>query len=445
MRDIPLVLGVIAMLPMILMRPHLGVLAWCWTALLVPNIYVFGFASGIRYNLWIAVVTLAAWLLSKERKRVPVNATTVLLGIFLIWGTISTLLTKDPSPATTWVEWDKFIKIIALALIITVLIRTELRIRSLLFAIALSMGFHAVDESTKYILSGGGHKIWGPGRSIIGDNNQFALAIIMVIPILIYLYARSRNIWVRIGLAAAILLQVISVIGTGSRGGLIGIVALGGWILLTTKRKLKYLLIALVLGSVALSLAPERWYARMGTIESARQDDSFMGRVIAWKINLLAAMDHPLVGVGFRSTQDIVVWLHYADDFAKLDFIPTDPPPRTFTRAAHSIYFQVLGDMGFVGLGLYLALLFVAWRNASKAIVRTRDRPELKWMTDLARMLQYSLIPYLVSGAALNMAYFDLSYAIIGLLAVLCELSTKTVVEKEAPNATPLVLERVAP
>jgi probable O-glycosylation ligase, exosortase system type 1-associated len=304
-------------------------------------------------------------------------------------------------------------------LVITALIRTEIRIRALLFAVALSMGFHSSAEGIKFVLTGGSHKIWGPGSSIIGDNNQFALAIIMVIPILIYLYIHSRNRLIRIGIGMGIFLQIIAVIGTGSRGGLIGIAALGMWTLVTTKRKIRYLLVVLLMGSVALSMAPERWYARMGTIDSATQDDAFMGRVIAWKINVLAALDHPFIGAGFRSTQNIAVWRDYSNQFSRLNFIPTSEPSATFARAAHSIYFQVLGDMGIVGLSIFIALLFVAWRNASVVMARTRDRIDLKWANDLARALQYCLVPYIVSGAALSMAYFDLSYAIFGLLAVL--------------------------
>jgi probable O-glycosylation ligase (exosortase A-associated) len=419
MRDVIFAVSVLCMVPLIMRRPWLGVIVWCWIALLVPNAYMFGFAADIRFNLWIVTLTVFAWLMSREPKQIPVNATTVLLICFLLWGTLSSLLSVSTNSSATWAEWEKFVKIIALALIIPALIRTEVRMKTFLFAIALSMGFHGVDESAKFIVSGGSHAIAGPGSSIIGDNNQFALAIIMVIPILGYLVAASRSMLLRIGIAGAIFLQVVAVIGTSSRGGVIGVVALVIWIFATTKKKLRFLIVAAVFGVAALSFAPERWYARMDTIDAASEDRSFMGRVIAWKINTLAALDHPLTGAGFHSTQELSVWLKYVDELPRLDFIPTPPPPLTFTRAPHSLYFQVLGDMGFIGLGLFVGILVVAWRNASVVQVRTRARPELKWANDLARALQYSLIPYVVSGASVNMAYFDLSYAIFALLAAL--------------------------
>jgi len=90
-------------------------------------------------------------------------------------------------------------------------------------------------------------------------------------------------------------------------------------------------------------------------------------------------------------------------------------------HAAHSIYFQVLGDLGFVGLALYLLLLAAAWRNASLAIKHSLANPEVRWAHDLARTFQYCLLPFIVSGAALSMAYFDLAFVLVALTAVLRE------------------------
>lgn len=437
MRDIPILLGFAAMLPLIFMRPHVGVLAWCWTALLVPNFYVYGLAAGVRFNFWIAICTLLAWLMSREPKRIPWNATTALFVCFLIWGTLSAFLTIAPVRSVTWVEWEKFAKTIILALVAAALIRTELRIKAVLAAIALAMGFQGGVEALKFILSGGGHKIWGPGTSIIGDNNQFAVAILMTIPILIYLYMQVRNFAIKCLAITGILLLIVTVIGTGSRGGLIGVLALGAWVFVTSKKKVRVLFVAVFLGVAAISFAPPQWFHRMSTIESADQDSSFMGRVIAWKINTIAALDHPLTGAGFRSTQELSVWLKYAHEIDRLDFIPTGPPDPLNAHAAHSIYFQVLGDMGFVGFAIFVALLVTAWRNASEVIVRAQGRSDLQWAGTLARTFQYCLIPYLVSGAALNLAYWDLPYIIFALLAVLRAATRAAPVPKASSVAMP--------
>jgi len=418
MRDIPLLIGFLIMTPLILTRPYLGVLAWCWTALLVPNSYVYGIAESIRFNLWIAAATIIAWPFSKRPKAIPLNTTSVLLGCLLVLATLSAIFSMGPA-GETWSAWEQLAKTLMLGLAVMAFIRNRIRIIALLFAIVLSMGFHGFLEAGKFVLSAGGHKIWGPGNSIIADNNSFALATIMTIPILVYLYLQFRNALLRLAMGTGIFLLVLVVIGTRSRGGLIGIVALALWIFVTTRRKLTFIAVVAPLAFAALALAPEHWYERMSTIEDAKQDSSFMGRVIAWKINTLAAMEHPWTGAGFRSTQDLSVWRHFSEKFGALDAIPTNRPDAIMAHAAHSIYFQVLGDLGFAGLAIYLALLATAWRNASIAISQARDNPQFRWAHDLARTFQYCLIPYFVSGAALSMAYFDLAFAVFALTAVL--------------------------
>jgi probable O-glycosylation ligase (exosortase A-associated) len=164
----------------------------------------------------------------------------------------------------------------------------------------------------------------------------------------------------------------------------------------------------------------------MDTIKTADQDNSFMGRVIAWKQSTLLALDNPIFGGGFHAIQDIAIWHKYAQGFRKLDFIPTDDPNPVHAFAAHSIYFQTLGDLGFVGLGIFIAILISSWRNAAAIIRASRDRPEWDWARDLAKNLQYSIFAYVIAGAALNMAYFDFMYMIFALLAALRRLVVRS-------------------
>src|SRR3546814_18270546 len=114
-----------------------------------------------------------------------------------------------------------------------------------------------------------------------------------------------------------------------------------------------------------INFAPENWFNRMSTIQQADKDGSFMGRVVAWKISTLLALDHPILGGGITAIQNEAMWSHYAARFGQLRFIPT-PEPDDKPHAAHSVYFQHLADVGFVGLGLFLLFLFRAWRSCGK-------------------------------------------------------------------------------
>jgi probable O-glycosylation ligase (exosortase A-associated) len=149
---------------------------------------------------------------------------------------------------------------------------------------------------------------------------------------------------------------------------------------------------------------PERWFERMDSISDYRQDDSALGRLNAWHMAFNLASDR-FLGGGFDIAQPLTFML-YA------------PNPRDI-HAAHSIYFQALGEHGFVGLLLYLLLGFFSWRTASEVVRLARGRPELDWAHSLATMIQVSLAAFGVGGAFLSLLYFDLPYYLVAAVVAL--------------------------
>ena len=430
LRDLVMVGAVGIMLPMIFIRPHVGMILWAWTAMLVPNSFLYGFASSFRFNLIFAICTLVAWLISKESKKIPLNSTNLLLFFFLFWVCLATSIGVADFD-TRLVEITNFVKIIIFAVVVSALATTRLRIYSLLLGIALGMGYHGVAEGAKFIVSGGRHQVFGPARSIIGDNNHFALAMIFLLPLIYYLYTFSEKKIIRMGFLVAGALIFVSVIGTHSRGGLIGLAAVGAYSVFKTRYKIP-VLIAICLGlAFIVNFAPEHWFARMSTIQEADQDGSFMGRVVAWKISILLALENPILGGGITAITHAETWHYYARNFASLDFIPTGPPEKV--KAAHSVYFQLMADVGFVGLGIFLLILFRAWRSCTTLIRQTKNIPELDWINHLARAFQLSFVAYIVCGAALNMAYFEMFYVFIVLVAIQEKLVQKHL-EATAPK-----------
>lgn len=414
-----MLIGFLLMFLPIFKYPHIGVLVWCWTAMIVPAYFLFGFVEAVPFNKVVAVVTLLLWFFRVGPGSIPWSSSTMVwMAVFGILGTISAF-NGIGSQESALKEWEKFAKIIVFAFLVTGLITTKARIEALLYAIYLSLGFHGVLEGAKFVASAGGHSVWGPAGSIISDNNHFALAMVAVLPIVFYLYRQAQHRLLKYALIGSSLLVMLSVMGTYSRGGLVGIAALGLFALLRTNKKLKYILAVFPIVVAAIIFAPDKWSNRMDTIATAETDSSFMGRVVAWKLSTLIAMDQPLLGGGFHAVQQFSVWSAYSRKIDQLDFIPTPAPDPYASHAAHSIYFQVLGDMGFLGLIVFLAILASAWRNASMVIEAAKKRPELRWASDLSISLQYSLIAYCVSGASLSMAYFEYIYMIFAMLVIL--------------------------
>jgi probable O-glycosylation ligase (exosortase A-associated) len=152
---------------------------------------------------------------------------------------------------------------------------------------------------------------------------------------------------------------------------------------------------------------------RMSTIETAGRDDSFMGRVVAWRMNAAIADERPLIGGGFYAGN--VDWV--AKKYSRGE-LPSG-------KAAHSIFFEVLGDHGYVGLGLYLAIIAAAWLNTWIVLSLARQRADLAWAGELARMLQISQVAFLVGGSALSMAYYEGELMLLALTATLLQVARR--------------------
>jgi probable O-glycosylation ligase (exosortase A-associated) len=239
--------------------------------------------------------------------------------------------------------------------------------------------------------------VYGPPGSFIEGNNELALAELMVLPLVLYFIRQERG-WRRRGLVILFGLTAISVVCSYSRGAL---VALAGVVMMLAWRS-KYRARAVVLAAIAtvavVVFAPKTWTDRMATIQTYQQDPSAMGRINAWHFAWNLAVDRP-IGGGFRAfTPEL--FLRYA------------PDPTNY-HDAHSIYFQTLGEQGFPGLAIFLAIMFASLARMQRLRKLTRREPEFKWAKDMAEMLQCSIIAYALAGAFLGLAYFDLYYYIV--------------------------------
>lgn len=421
MRDLVL-LGVLPLfIIFILKRPFIGLGLWIWTAMFFPNAWVYGIASGIRYNLIFSALTILSYLMSKDRKGLRINLIVLLVSVFFIWTTITTFFTIG-SPEIAWEIWSRFLKVWILFLFVNIIIRKRIHIDFFLFCLALSIGFFGALEGLKFIVSGGAHRIDGFQGHVLGDRNELALSFVMMLPILHYLrmtHGISHKL-LNYALLITTVLLVIAVIGTLSRGGLIALAAVSIYYVYKSDKKVHSLFYLFALIGVGFLFAPNEWYSRMDTIAEANQDASFMGRVVAWKLSFIMAVENPLLGGGFKSLEYFPVWSDLSRNFDSYPFFYTGdavPDPHQ-GRAAHSIYFQVLGEQGPIGFILFISIILLTL-NKAKAIYKVSLQPEDQWIRLLVQAISLSVFAYCVGGAALSFAYFEMLYALSGLIAVL--------------------------
>ena len=406
MRDLAITLMVLAGCVWTLRWPYVGILMWTWITLMDPHQLSFGFSQSLQINFLVAVVTLGSLLLSKERKFPPIDANLVLMGLFFLWFTMNCFFAADPGSA--WYAWDRTWRIMLLGVLVSITATNRVRIHALVMMMALSLLYYGVKGGGFTLMTGGGNHVDGPPNSTISDNNQLALAILMVIPLANYLRMYAANMLVRRIYLAGMVLSLFAVLGSYSRGAFIALAGLAvvGWF--RVRQKLLYPIAAAILIVPALYFMPDSFYDRMNTINTAGQDSSFQGRLDAWWVALGYARDHFPIGAGFDGPQKPWVFGTYA--------------PGKDTHAAHSIFFEVLGDQGFGGLAIYLLLLGVCIANAMTVRRLTKGRPEFAWAYDLAGMLQLTLFVFCLGGAALSFAYYDGFFISCGLLSVLREL-----------------------
>jgi len=422
MRDLYM-LGILPLLLYAMIkRPFIAVGMWLWTALFYPNGWVYGFAGGFRYNLIFTAVAIVGYLVMKHKPKFRLDALTLLVLAFFVWTTLSTMLTIG-RPDVAWMIWNRFAKIIVLFLFVLLIVEKKLHLDFMLGCVVLSVGFYADLEALKFIASGGGHKIAGFPGHVLGDRNELSIAFCMTLPICYYLlsdYGKRSQI-LRYGLLGTIGLLVFAVVGTQSRGGFIALLTLGGYLFLKSERKILMGILGFALIAVIGTLVSDEWVGRINTIESAADDASFMGRVVAWKLSFILAMQNPFFGGGFKALENFAVWSELSREFFSYPWFYTgDALPNTrVARAAHSLYFQVLGDHGFVGLALYLAMLGTAFFKAGSVARRARKLGAPEWLRTVATMIQLSIFAFALGAAALSFAYFDLIFALFALVIVL--------------------------
>ncbi|MCK6554757.1 putative O-glycosylation ligase, exosortase A system-associated [Candidatus Binatia bacterium] len=434
MRDFVVLAMTLVYVPLAFARPLAGYLLWGWAGLIGLNLYLFGFMVSAPFVQIFALATLLSLLVNRDplAQRLQITRTSALMILFAVHGFFSAL-TAYPGIVRNWELCGAVAKTVLFCLLMPTLVVNRLRIHAMVVMIALATTFHGVLDGLKFLVSGGAfHAIVNPK---FGDNNHGALVLTMVLPFLFYLYHYSARALVRWGSLGGLLVTVLAVVSTHSRGGFVGMGALAAWTVLQSRRKVTGLALVALAGVLVLYTAPESWTVRMGTIENAEDDASFMGRVAAWKASSAIALEHPFFGGGFRAVQTPAVWEKYKYAPGLLGFVDT-PVLNKRGVAAHSIWFEVLGDQGFVGLTIFVALIVNAFltRRTIWRLVRARGE-EQRWAGDLADTLAAALVAYVVSGSLLSAAYFELPYVCMMLLEVVKRQQTSLQVRTLAPGS----------
>lgn len=265
MRDLALLLFILFVSFYILRNPFIGVALSIWTSLFTPNLWVFGFGQSFRINFIFLALFLISVLFNKSKIKNTNYKFTGLcftLVAFFILGTLSAILTIS-NEDVVWIEWDYFYKTLLLYFLIVFIVYKEIHIKTVLWAMVLSVSFIGVAEGSKYLISGGGHIIEGVLYSKMYDRNALALAMNMTLPFLFLLRKFTENRKVKAFLLFIAIANIVAILGSFSRGGLIGLIVVGVFYFLRSKQKIYISIFALIIAVGALNFMPDSWTQRM--------------------------------------------------------------------------------------------------------------------------------------------------------------------------------------
>ncbi|MBU4009520.1 MAG: putative O-glycosylation ligase, exosortase A system-associated [Proteobacteria bacterium] len=413
-RDTVIFILFFASLFLSLRNPVHGVILYALVSYLNPHRLTWGPAYNLQMALGIAVCTIVGIVFYKGEKKLVV--TNVLICMLLLWGWASMGWFNSLNPIEYVVEWKRFTKIILMTVITVVLIKNKKDLRYLYLVIIFSIGFYDI-KGVIWFLKGGTGMLAGPENSFFEGNNGLGMAINMVWPLFLMMARIEKNKWIRRALLVFFFVTPLGIIAGDSRASALTLVATAFFLIMQEKKKFYYLTASLIIIIATIPFVPETWYQRMETIGNYTADRSAMGRINAWQACWNIAKDNPLVGGGFRAMTPETFY-RYA------------PNPEDF-HDAHSIYFESLGETGFPGFFLFLCLL----GSTSVSLIRTsRQSKQLQdgvFLNNLAKGTLLGLAGYMVNGAFVGMAFFDLLYQYVGL-----SISLKIILEKEKSNAS---------
>jgi putative inorganic carbon (hco3(-)) transporter len=418
MRDIAVLVIVLGSVPVCLFSPYYGILVWSWLAYFNPHRFAYGVAYNFPVAQVIAVPTLIGTLFTNERNRNIFTRETVLIITLACWfgvtyaysTTIPELAYNEIMFVTPLSELITISKVILMTLVSILLINSKDKLRYLFILTAFSFGILAIKGALFGLRTGGEQRVWGPPGSFVEDNNFLALATNMCLPMFYYMARYEENRRLRLLMRITFVCAIFSVLLSYSRGGLLGLAVVLTAIAVRSRYKTLSITLLITAGLLVVSFAPERWVDRMGSFVHGNLDNSAERRLNAWHYAFVLAKNYPLTGGSFNAFT-----------------------PRLFEKYApgleyagpHSVYFQMMGEHGFVGFGIFVTLLGSCWFSLRRLERIARSVPELEWMMPYSQMLRVSLLGFMISGAFLACAYFDLFYQLCAATIILKILSRK--------------------
>ncbi|KQN40361.1 polymerase [Sphingomonas sp. Leaf407] len=420
MRDLAFIAFLVALFGMGLHRPFVFVLTYVYIDIVAPQRLTYMLLNSIQISLIAAACAIGAWVVvddKRDTRIAPRQGLMLALLLYCLW------TTKGADfPVDAQFKWEWVWKALAFAIFLPLTLRTRLRIESLLLFMVLSAASIIIVGGIKTLGSGGGYgelNLMVSNNAGLYEGSTISTVAIAIIPLILW-FSKYGTVYVpdwRVrGFCYALVFSCLLIpVGTSTRTGLLCIGLLGVLMLRDVKRRLTYLMAAGAAAVMAVPFLPSAFTQRMETIGTYQSDASASTRIAVWMWTLDYVKNHPFGG-GFEA---------YRQNQIRYDKVAVTGQGNNQTvrrdlevdkgRAYHSAYFEMLGEQGWPGLFLWLAIN-LGGLFRMEVLRRRYAKPGdgEGWVAPLAGALQNGHIVYLFGANFIAIAFQPFVFMLIG-------------------------------
>lgn len=244
------------------------------------------------------------------------------------------------------------------------------------------------------------------------DENDVSLFVNMWLPFCFFLFMNEKGIWKKIFYLAGLVVGLAAVVISFSRGGFVGLVCLSAVIWLFSPKKIISLVIILLAGLILFFASGDTYKKEMATVTDT-EDGTASERLNSWATAWDMFLDNPLgVGGGNFATRFPE---YQGDRFHK----------GMWGRAAHSLWFTLIPELGIVGIILFFRLLYYNLKDIFKVkrLENDDEDEDVKFMKSLALAMIASLAGYFASATFISVLYYPHYWYMTGLIVALANIA----------------------
>jgi len=404
-RDIVVLIFLVGCIIAALRVPWHGVLGLAVFSYMNPHAFAWGFVRSLpAFQILFLVVAVMAFM-TKDRQELPKDWR--LPAFILLWFYFFLTTTQAYFPAIAWSKFLVVSKIYLPFLFTLILINTREKLFYLIIAIGASIGFLGFKGGFFAVMTGFAHRVYGPPGTQFEENNAFAIAVLIAIPLLLLWYKESENKLIKYGVLGTVPFIFASSISSWSRGALLTMGVLGLMLLWHSKRK--WLILPLMIVGIAATIhyLPDEWFGRMHTLETYEQDASAMGRIKTWLDGWHHTLQHPIFGAGFDG------WIYVSN------------------RDWHSSYVEMFSEHGFIAFAIWMSMIIGTLYSLTALPRKVKEIVGMEWVANYCYSVRMALICYMVGTLFLGLSYWDLLYHLIFIAVLIKQFALQELKEKQ--------------